>query len=419
MDPHAKGWLRKYCELIDSMENSGPGLIHPSHSERDLYRLLQSSGIMYGHPVREATNSGLKINHLDPVGRMKLIFAESLIYAGSCHLEESQTSIAHDGITEQLIPEISDYFLNLYPNLYQGKITSYLKDSYYLAENLIDKRVTIQTSLVKNYLANLFHNSLLFLDVIFFGEWVGSLGSSSPKRIRKEKEQMRLTILGIMALAAQADDKLQKEERALFEFFLQSANLTPDMEKKARSVLSNIKGLSTVDVPQVDSWILRKYLLEMAILVTLADKKMNEKEQSFVNEIGYKLKLSPNEISESQLAVESFVLENWSAMHYLLGKGDVERVGNRFLVRFKGFINNNKDYVVQEIRESKELFHLLGKSRTNDLTLSEKKIVNEQLIDILKTIPTFVLIALPFTFITLPVLLSLLPKSAFPSAFHE
>jgi hypothetical protein len=39
--------------------------------------------------------------------------------------------------------------------------------------------------------------------------------------------------------------------------------------------------------------------------------------------------------------------------------------------------------------------------------------------DILKTIPAFVIIALPFTFITLPTLLALLPKSAFPSSFQE
>ena len=83
------------------------------------------------------------------------------------------------------------------------------------------------------------------------------------------------------------------------------------------------------------------------------------------------------------------------------------------------FINKNKDYVVQEVKESKELFYLLGKSRTNKLTEYEKGIVNEQLIDILKTIPAFVIIALPFTFITLPTLISLLPKNAFPSAFHE
>jgi hypothetical protein len=85
----------------------------------------------------------------------------------------------------------------------------------------------------------------------------------------------------------------------------------------------------------------------------------------------------------------------------------------------KGFVNKNTDYVVQEVRESKQLFYLLGKSRTKKLTKEEQKLVNEQLIDIFKTIPAFVIIALPFTFITLPTLLSLLPNKAFPSSFQE
>ncbi len=418
MDPNATGWLRHYCELV-KLPGTGVEQFQQSHSEQVLYRLLQPTGIMYGHPVRNLGTTGLKTGHLDPVGQMKLIFTESLLCHGSLRLKGSQPSIASPDITEQLIFEISDYFLNIYPDIYEGNITSYLKNPYYLAEKVIGKRININTSLTKNYLANLFHNSMLFLDVFFFGEWVSGLGSSSSKHIRGEKEHLRFTILGIMALAAQADNKLQKEERALFEFFLQSADLPPSMEKEARALFSNMKDLSAVDIPAVDSWLLRKYLLEMAILVTWADKKLLVQEHIFIEKLGAQLEFPPEEIAESMLAVESFVLDNWSAMHYLLGKHNLEMVGSRFMVRLKGFINKNKDYVVQEIKESKELFYLLGKSRTTKLTKLEKRMVNEQLIDILKTIPAFVIIALPFTFITLPMLLSILPKTAFPSAFRE
>jgi hypothetical protein len=131
------------------------------------------------------------------------------------------------------------------------------------------------------------------------------------------------------------------------------------------------------------------------------------------------LSFSEDEVSASLLAVEGFVINNWSAMHYLVGRHDLERISSRFMVRLKGFVIKNKEYVIQEIRESKELFHLLGKSRTNTLTDIEKKIVNQQLVDIFKTIPAFIIIALPLTFITLPTLLAILPKSAFPSSFQE
>ena len=82
-------------------------------------------------------------------------------------------------------------------------------------------------------------------------------------------------------------------------------------------------------------------------------------------------------------------------------------------------VNKNKNAIVQEIKESKELMMLLHKMTKENLTQNEKAKVQQQLIDILKTLPTFVIIALPGSFITLPLLLKLLPKSAFPSAFSE
>ena len=71
------------------------------------------------------------------------------------------------------------------------------------------------------------------------------------------------------------------------------------------------------------------------------------------------------------------------------------------------------------MNESKELMVLLHKMTKENLSDIEKSKVKAQLIDLLKTLPTFVIVALPGTFITLPLLLNILPKSAFPSAFSE
>ncbi len=412
-----QGWLRSMCQDMDS------GIADQSQEltdyEQSLYRLVQPSGLMYGHPVREIGRSGLITGTADPVARMKLIFAESLIKTGRLSLESIQPVKADSEVIEHLIPEISEYFLHLYPNLYQGNASSYLKRPYYLAERLINNRIIVRTSLMKNYLASLFHNSLLFLDVYFFGEWLRGLGSSTASGLKFESSRFRLTILGVMALAASADKVLQKEEKALFEFYLESAGLSGEMSKEARSLLNNFGKLSDVDLSHIDSWLIRKYLLEMAILVTLADREINESEHQFILELGSRLKFSEEDITTSMMAVESFVLDNWNAMHYLLGRSSIEVIGGRFITRLKSYIDKNKHYVVQEVRESKELFYLLGKSRTTTLTIEEQKIVNEQLIDIIKTIPAFVIIALPFTFITLPTLLAILPKKAFPSSFQE
>jgi len=418
MNPSASGWFKAYCELRTEV-NSDEQLL--SSKEQLIYRIFQPTGLMYGHPVQHPKD--MSIDQWDAVDRMKLIFAESLLHMGEHNLgfehnDESSPETSAEA-HEHLIIEINDYFLNIYPHLYQGKLDSSLKDPYYLAEKIINRRITIQTSLLKNYLAHLFHNSLLFLDVFYFGEWVKSLGSANSKRLRQEKESMRLAILEIMAIAAHADEQIQKEERSLFEFFLNSANLSPEKQQMARTLLETPTALDEIIVPPVESWVLRKYLLEMAILVTWADRDMSSSEQEVIRQLGHKLGFSEEEVGRSMLAVESFVLDNWNGMHYLLGKHNLERVSSRFVNRLKSFINKNKDYVVQEIQESKELVALLGKSRRTTLTEAEKQVVTKQLRDILKTIPPIVIIALPFTFITLPIMLSILPPSAFPSAFQE
>tara|TARA_R100000027_G_scaffold65999_1_gene61201 strand:- start:591 stop:788 length:198 start_codon:yes stop_codon:yes gene_type:complete len=65
------------------------------------------------------------------------------------------------------------------------------------------------------------------------------------------------------------------------------------------------------------------------------------------------------------------------------------------------------------------LWILFEKSKTQPLNAEEKEIMRVQLIDILKSIPAFVIIALPGSFLTLPLLLKVLPKSAFPSGFQD
>jgi hypothetical protein len=62
--------------------------------------------------------------------------------------------------------------------------------------------------------------------------------------------------------------------------------------------------------------------------------------------------------------------------------------------------------------------NLLKKARSNELTLEEKELMRKELISILKTVPTFVIISLPQKFLTLPILLKILPKNLFSDGIH-
>ena len=414
MNPSKKGWLQKYLQQrgqLSSLQEKG----NSEHTEKQLYQVLQPTGIMYGHPLQHPLDAQLDLDHCDAAGLMKLILTESFLFVVSQNgLGPSKGPKTNSKIGQDL----NQYYLSLYPKL-NNTLKQPGADPLLLTERIINRRLKIQSVDIKSYLTTFFHNSLLFLDVLYYNRWIKNRGEIDLSIIKKEKQEVRFAVLKVMAAAAQADKKLQKEEKALFRYFMESADLTKSQEREAGKLLRQPPAIEDLKLPEIDSWILRKYLLEMAILINWADKEMTNVEKDFLNRLSLKLRFSKEELENSLLAVEGFILENYTDIRYLLGKQEFNIIRKRYLRHLKGFVNKNKEYVIQEVQESKELVILMNKSRTKPLTPDEKAKVRQQLIDILKTVPTFVIIALPFTFITLPILLSLLPKSAFPSAFQE
>jgi hypothetical protein len=273
--------------------------------------------------------------------------------------------------------------------------------------------------LIDNFWESFFHNSLLFLDVFYFREWISDRSKlTTVDSLRQEKENMRFALLKLIAAAANADQVIQEEERKLFEIFLKSAHLDAARTKEARQFIDDGLTVKDIDIPK-KSWILRKYFLELAILTIWADRVVDEEEKEFIKALSTRLELSEDEMEGSMLAIESFVVTNWNEIHYLQKKRNYEVVSKLLVKRLSKVAVKNTNRIGTEIRESKELMELLSNSMSRDLTKDEKDKVRNQLIDILKMLPTFVIVALPGTFLTLPILLKVLPKSAFPSAFQE
>lgn len=88
------------------------------------------------------------------------------------------------------------------------------------------------------------------------------------------------------------------------------------------------------------------------------------------------------------------------------------------LEEIKELLNKNKTRFLKELEESREVVHLVQKSRKTALTEAEKTKVKEQLLDICKAIPSFTLFMLPGGALLLPLLIKLIPD-ILPSAFRE
>ena len=87
--------------------------------------------------------------------------------------------------------------------------------------------------------------------------------------------------------------------------------------------------------------------------------------------------------------------------------------------RVSRIAEKNKSRLLKEIQDSEDVLTLLKKARTEELTQEESERIRQELIVILKTVPTFVIISLPQRFLTLPMLLKILPKNLFTEGLKD
>ncbi len=425
MKPSNKGWINDYLSFLNSPHKSHEFNIHlyddfeKLNEEQKLYKLVQPSGLMYGHPLQPSGHYDFNLNNWNEAERMKFILLDCLINESIILANDKiETKKQFEDYIHQSIKSICTFYQE--GVIQSDKIKNVKnKSESLLLESILENRIQVKSRLTKNFWAGFFQNSLLFLDVYYFSQWLQNSKTKKDKDLFDDQENLRLSILQTIASAAWANDIIEEEEKALFNFFLQSANLNKEKEQWAKKLLETNNRIEHVQIIRHEPWIIKKYILELAILTIWADRKVEDSEKEFIQKLSLELELTEDELETSLLAVESFVLSHWKQIHFLQSKHDMLIIKDRFSKRFLRIANKNKNAFVQEVRESRELMQLMMKMTREKLSEQEKIIVKAQLMDLLKTLPTFVIIALPGTFITLPLLLKLLPKKAFPSAFSE
>lgn len=214
-----------------------------------------------------------------------------------------------------------------------------------------------------------------------------------------------------MAAAAHANHIVELEERKLVEYFLQSAMLPPDKRKECQHIFEKGLSVEEINLPTNNSWLLRKYFLEIAILTVWADRKVEDLELDFLKRFAETLSFSEDDLEHSMIAIEGFVLEHWEDLNYLQDKKDLKAVSDQYIQRMTRMTDKNKGRLLKEARASEQLMELLTQARSRELNIAEKRRLQELLIDILRSIPSFVLISLPQRFLTLPILMQILPKN--------
>ncbi len=412
MNLSEKGWFK---QLINAQVGIAESEINDKNEY--LYRTSHYSGLIYGHPVLPKEFKSAEFLEQSQSQKLKLVLLDGFIKTS---LFPSKEHIPAD--PDEFVQYLSDSIIAYYSTVVPSKK---IKDRNFwgkklnneeIVEALLNDRLNSETSENDNFWLSFFNNSLLFLDVYFFGEWIENRHQEATvRKIQQHRDDVHLLLLQVMASATYAENTIQDEEKLLFNQFLASAQLPENTKKEAVDYIDKGLNIADIDLSPAKTWLLKKYILELAILTVWSDKIVTEEEKKFIAILAERLDFSHDELEKSMVAMESFVLSNWGNIPILQSKNSFEDIRARFLERISAVMIQNQSRIGEEIKDSKELMRLLTKANETDLNEEEQIKVRTELIDILKTLPTFVIIALPGSFLTLPLLLKLLPKGTLPT----
>jgi tellurite resistance protein len=417
MTPREKGWLEEYLkfrkELLQDLATETKR--KASHPEKSLYRVIQPTGLMYGQIVGDINLPGSE--HWDEKDRMKILLAESLM-CSSLLFEDKPVNNPDDlsRVFLKTLESVSNFYNNIFPELSipTKSLFGRKKTVIELVEKILDKRIEHTSTFEGNFWEYFFHNTLLFLDVFIFGQWIHTNADKVVADFfRYERDELRFSIVKVIASAAHANKEIAFEEKRLLEYFLQSTDLSHERKKEAVRIFEEGIAVEDINLPAENSWILKKFFLELAILTLWADKKVEQSELDYLKSFCHYLGFSDEDLENSMIAIEGFVLEHWQQLEHLQNKQDFQQVSEQFIKRVARVAERNKSRLIKEIHEREDVLNLLRKARSNELTLDEKERMRLELIQMMKTLPTFVIIALPQKFLTLPILLKILPRNLF------
>jgi hypothetical protein len=414
MNPRSKGWLKDYLQFRQHLflEIRGGGH-RASHPDFSVYKVLQPTGLLYGQPVTplefsEATAWSAK-------DKLKVLLAESLICSSLLNEQESGSENISPVLIRTL-ESINAYYQHVFPELSATSRTflGKKKDTLTLAEEIFERRVE-KMDLKGPFWVRFFHASLLFLDVFIFGQWMRmETDKLVSDYFHYEREELRTSVVRVMAAAAHANHNVAFEERKLLEYFLESAQLSAEQKKECRDIFENGIAVEELGLHTGNSWLLKKYLLEIAILTFWADRKVEETEMALLNRLAEAQMLHKEDVDNSLLAVEGFVLEHWVELDTLQDKKSFDDVSAQFIQRMAAIAARNRNKLLADAKADQKLVSLLRSGRSTELNEEDKESLRECFIDLLKRIPMFAMISLPRHFLSLPVLTQILPRNFIP-----
>jgi len=390
MNPSAAGWIDKFGHLVKGG--------HPSFTSFEtMYDQLKGTGFVYG--INLNVPDFIVMEHsLSEDEKAKINLLAGLYYTHKFTYGESDFEI--------FIKQLLKFYqgLGILKISFINRLLTGKKASAKL-EMLVNSRIYLEDNLISKTFNSTITNSLLFIDVLTFKRYL-----EGEKDIKKIAQRLEYITINVTYHTLNSKEKNKTDEK-LAQLFASSLTFINSSERHFDGSYRN-ELLQLYSVPE------NRYFLDVACLTVWEDHSLDYTESEFVFGIGKDMGFDQKEIAKSLSDVTLFFGLNAPRIPYLkdpnmavLFYDSMARIVNKLILR-------NSKRLQKELSESKELVTLLSKSTVRDLTPEEKKKVQDQLLDIFKSIPSLAIFILPGGAVLLPIFIKLIPK-LLPSSFDE
>jgi hypothetical protein len=390
MNPSASGWINKFGHLVDQ---------ESSYFEDfdSLYRDLKANGFIYG--VHLNIPSFVPAEHAlseDEIAKVNLLTALYFTYT----FEVGKTDF------EAFVNKVFEYYqsLNVSRISFLNKILTGSKTESQL-EKLIDSRIYLSDNTFSRALGNSLTNSLLYVDILIFIVYL-----KGEKNLMAHAQLLEFVTINIVYHALNSKQTHESDEK-LIQLLASSLTYVDSESAKFEGDFSDL-------LNQNFSQNEKDYFLDMACLTIWEDKALDYTETDYIFGLGRDLGKSKKEVDFELQFVEGFFEKNKDKVAYLNNKNLAVQFYDGMSKNVSKLILRNSKRLKKELTQSRELVTLLSKSTVKDLNAEEKKKVQNQLLDIFKSIPSLAIFMLPGGAILLPIFIKLIPK-LLPSAFDD
>ena len=385
MNPSSSGWIKKLLKIASTND------AYLKLSEKAFYNELKLSGFIYGSNLSVVNNVVDKGDLTDEeLCKVNLLLALHYIY----NAKPSKDSFA-------------DSVINFYKNFDQPKSSFFdgllgEKKSHAQVEVIINKRIHIDDNILTKNFSYFITNALLYIDVLAYQKFLIT-NTISEKYI----QQLEIAIETITLNVFDSKVKKAKYDESLIKLFEASRRYQSTVSYHYNDVLKYLK-----------KPLEKQYIIDIACIASWSDKIIDIDEHKFLVQLSKDLHIKPEVVEQSIKDINTFYILNSDQIPLLSSKNMAKSFYDNSSKMVSKLISRNSKRLMKELRESKELMVLLSQSTSRELTEEEQKKMQEQLMDIIKSIPSLAIFMLPGGGILLPLFVKFIPK-LLPSAFDE